>query len=86
MNHQIRWMLATAAVLGGGMLARPILTPRAAHAQAQPAQAGQAGRYQLTVHDASLYFVDTATGRVWSASAALNRKWLPIDSPVAPAK
>ena len=87
MNHKIRWMLATAAVLGCGVLARPILAPRAAQAQVPPGQPAQVGRYQLTVNNRDLYFLDTATGRVWWAAVETpKREWLAIDTPVAPAK
>ena len=87
MTRKTKVMLATAAVLGCGVLARPIFAPVAAQAQAQPGQTGQAGRYQLTAHLNTLYFVDTATGRAWSAAVETpKREWWPLDTPVARAK
>lgn len=65
MNHTIRWMLATAAVLGCGIIASPVVAPRAAQAQVPPDQSAQVGRYQLTANNSNLYFLDTTTGRAW---------------------
>ena len=85
MIDKTKWMLTVALVFGCGLLARPIVEPRAAHAQVTPN--GAVGRYQLTTLQNTLYFVDTATGRVWRAGAFNpNLEWSRMETPPSPSR
>ena len=48
-----------------------------------PPSDSPAGRYQLLVGKGTLYFIDTATGRLWQKDD--EGVWKSIDSPVSPA-